>query len=108
MSKTSLSKEQLKKIRDMYLSHTGIREMSIEMALSEKDIMDNINAMGLRRIVGKKQLENEEKYKRMIFDYWADLGHDVDVYSNQYGDVRSDLFNGLPKYLKTTKYLSIK
>ena len=105
MRNSDISDDIKRKIKSMYISYVGIKKISSETGVSQEKVLELINSMGLRRRLGKKQLEQEEKFRRMIYEYWEKLDHEVELFSNEIGDVRSDMVNGLPKYLKTTKYL---
>jgi len=100
-----INSKQEKDISKLYISGSNFKEISDKLGIDEDIIILKVSEMKLKVRLNGDQLEFEKRLTKVIRDFWESDCHDVNIYQNEYGEVRSDLLNGMPKYLKTSKYL---
>lgn len=97
--------QEVEQIKILYINGKSIEDISKSLKRSKSSIEKKINSLNIDRRKSEDQSEFEERILEKISDYWEEKGHTPNFYQNQYGEVRSDMQNGIPKYLTTTKYL---
>lgn len=109
MTRKNITQEEVDIIEKMYREKASIENIAKHLGRNPRVIEKKITDMGFRRVMSRDQRLFEEKLLETIHEYWdaqsGTSGCNVNVFQNRHGEVRSDLVNGMPKYMKTSKYL---
>lgn len=99
------SHEEVETIKTMYVNGREIDDISRKLKRSPDSIKSKISSLKIERRTTEEQVAFEQKLLEKISDFWEEKGHTPQLHQNQFGEVRSNMKNGIPEYLTTIKYL---
>ena len=103
---SNINEKKEKVLTKMYISGLSFSDIAKKIKVDEDEVVQKVKELKLRVRPNNKQIEFETRLANIVRNYWEDIYHEVSIFQNEYGEVRSDLINGMPKYLKTSKYLT--
>lgn len=92
----------------MYVKNYPVNKIAEQLGINEDDVQHEVNRLGVRKKLSRKELDKEWKNIETIIKYWEDRGCSINIQGDGYGEIMSNMKNGMPVDFKTSSDLYIR